>query len=150
MLTGARAAVVGLVLAGLGSSACGDRGVESEAPEQVAAGEAEVEVLDRSLASNLPPGTTFEMAQQGRQQFPVCGVCHGLDAAGTPLGPPLNDAEWIGISGELAEIEAVIRNGVAEPQEYPIPMPVLGGGAFTDEQIRALATYVYVVSRAAP
>ena len=141
------AAIVAGGIAALGTGACGDRG--DEAPEELVSAEDEVAALDPALASRLAPGTTLEMAEEGRRLFVVCAVCHGLDAAGTPLGPPLNDGEWTGISGELAEIEAVIRTGVAEPEEFPVPMPVMGGGDFTEEQVRALAAYVYALAHAA-
>lgn len=148
MLTRVRAAVVTLGIAALGAVACGDR-VEEEAGPLVSE-EEEVPALDPALASHLPPGADLAVAEEGRRLFVVCGVCHGLDAGGTELGPPLNDAEWIRISGELEEIEAVTRSGVADPEEYPIPMPVMGGGDFTPEQLRAVATYVHVISRGDP
>ena len=107
----------------------------------------QVEQFDPALARNLPPNVDQSVAQQGRDLFIVCATCHGLDARGTELGPPLRDQEWLHISGELEEIERVIREGVAEPEEYDIPMPPGGGGAFDDAQVRAIAAYVYALSR---
>ena len=143
-----RAVIAAIVAGGIAAGACGERGGE-EAEEMVSADD-EVAALDPALEGGLAPGTTLEMAEEGRRLFVVCAVCHGLDAAGTPLGPPLNDGEWTGISGELAEIESVIRTGVAEPEGFPVPMPAMGGGDFTDEQVRALAAYVYALGHATP
>jgi mono/diheme cytochrome c family protein len=98
----------------------------------------------------LPAGVTAEMVQQGQQLFgTVCVACHGQAGAGTQLGPALNDAEWINVTaGEIDEVVNVIRTGVAQPRQFPNPMPPMGGGNFTDEQLRALAAYVYSISHA--
>jgi len=95
----------------------------------------------------MPAGTDIEMARDGQRLFAVCAVCHGSDAAGTQLGPALNDSVWIHGSGSVEEIAAIIRSGIADPEEFEIPMPVMGAGDFNDEQIRALAAYVYALSR---
>lgn len=116
--------------------AASERDAETEAP-----------ALDRALAAHLPAGVRIEVAERGRELFPTCGVCHGMEGEGTQLGPPLRDADWIHISGTIEEIAGVARSGVPSPREYPIPMPVLGGGNFDDEDIRALATYVFLLSR---
>lgn len=147
-----RTAVIGtlvVALAALAAGACGDRTDEGGAEALVSA-EDEVEELDPALSEHLAAGTTFEMAEEGRRLYLVCAVCHGLDANGTALGSSLRDGEWTTTSGELAEIERVIREGVPEPEGYPVPMPVLGGGDFDAGQVRALAAYVYAVGHAAP
>ena len=107
----------------------------------------EVEAFDPTLARNLPPNVTPEAAQEGREQFLVCATCHGPDARGTQLGPALRDQEWIHIDGSFEQIQQVIRTGVPDPEEFPVPMPPGGGGAFTDEQLREVAAYVYALSR---
>ena len=132
-----------MVLGGL--VGCGDEpgwswGRESEPDTQ------EVTRTDSILTRNLPPNTSAEMLEEGRELYLVCAPCHGAEGVGTQLGPPLHDPEWIGISGDFEEIQRVIRDGVPAPQEYPIPMPRGGGGNFDDNQIRAISTYVYVMS----
>jgi mono/diheme cytochrome c family protein len=95
-------------------------------------------------ARALPAGSDPKMAARGRKLFAeTCTVCHGPDVKGTQLGPSLVDAEWLQGSGTVPEIEQAIRAGVPEPQEYPVPMPPLGGGTYTPEEVRALAVYVY-------
>jgi len=88
-----------------------------------------------------------DVLELGRDLYPVCSVCHGDDAGGTQLGPPLLGPDWINITGNLAEIEQIIRSGVPAPDEYPIPMPVLGGGSFDDQEIRALAAYIHAIGQ---
>ncbi|CAN5905593.1 hypothetical protein BH23GEM7_BH23GEM7_01450 [soil metagenome] len=100
-------------------------------------------------AGDLPQGVTMEMVNDGQQLFgTVCIACHGAAGAGGPVGPALNDQNWIHITGQFEEIVNIINVGVAQPREYPGAMPAQGGGNFTDEQIRAIAAYVYAISHA--
>jgi len=146
MLRRVLAALVPGALAVLAACAGGDE-EQRPPPDHL---EEQVVRLDSSLAARLPEGATLEMAEEGRRLFVVCAVCHGLDAGGTHFGSSLRDAEWNAISGELEEIEAVVRSGTGATEDYPIPMPVMGGGDFTEAQLRALATYVFVISRGEP
>ncbi len=104
--------------------------------------------VDPGVAGAMPAGTDLDMAREGQRLFAVCAVCHGSDAAGTQLGPALTDTTWIHGSGTVEEIAAIIRSGIDDPEEYPIPMPVMGAGDFNEEQIRALSAYVYALSQA--
>jgi mono/diheme cytochrome c family protein len=99
------------------------------------------------VAANLPPGVTQEMVDEGQRLYgTVCVACHGVGGTGAPIGPALNDQQWIHITGEFQEIVNITITGVMQPREYPAPMPARGGGQFTDEQIRAISAYVYVLS----
>ncbi len=100
-------------------------------------------------AGELPPGITLEMVSEGQQLYgTVCVACHGAAGTGSPVGPALNDQQWIHITGEYEEIVSITTSGVMQPRQYPSAMPPRGGGAFTDEQIRAIAAYVFAISRA--
>ena len=138
--------VAALALAAAPLAGC-ERGGEAEG-EGKAKGAAQVEPDDSALpqASGvaLPSGVTAAMVADGRKQFgTTCVVCHGPDARGTQLGPSLRDGEWLHVSGTYEEIATLIHTGVPEPKEHPVPMPPRGGGPFTEEQVRALAAYVY-------
>lgn len=137
--------VIVAAAAWLAAGGCDREGSETANADDVAAVAAPE--IDPALGVHLPPGTTIEMAEEGRKLFPTCGVCHGLEGEGTKLGPSFRDQDWIGIQGELDEIAGVIRAGVPSPREYPVPMPVMGGGDYDADQIRALAIYVYLLSR---
>lgn len=146
MLQRATASVVmGACLALAVLAGCRGEAASSEAATD-ARPDARVE-LDAQLARNLPEGTSVEEAERGRDLFLVCATCHGLDAGGTQLGPSLSDGEWRHGSGTVEEIEQIVRQGIPEPEDYPIPMPPGGGGTFDEEELRALAAYVYAVSR---
>lgn len=102
--------------------------------------------------SALPAGVTLAMVEQGRQLYAggPCVACHGPNAEGGPLAPNLTDDEWINVEGGSYEgIVEVITNGVPNPKEHPGLMPPKGGGTFTDDQVRALAAYVYMLSHRA-
>ena len=105
--------------------------------------------LDPALATHLPPGSTMEMAERGRDLFITCSVCHGPDANGTELGPSLRDSVWTNVSRAPDEIERVIREGIPVPKEMNIPMPPMGGGDFDATQLRELTAYVYAISHSA-
>jgi hypothetical protein len=63
------------------------------------------------------------------------------------VGRPLRGPDWIHISGELSEIARIVRSGVGRPVKYPIPMPMLGGTAFDDADVLAVAAYVHAFRR---
>lgn len=133
---------LGLVLLSVLSSACDvDEKAAADPPARAAA-------VDSAALARLPPGATLAMVVEGEQLFgTACIACHGPAAAGTQLAPSLRDSSWIDIDGSYAAIDSLIHAGVAEPKQYPVPMPPLGGGRFSDAQVRALAAYVFTLSR---
>jgi mono/diheme cytochrome c family protein len=127
-------------------------GCESAAPEEQNAVDRAAETVapvDAQVLASLPPGASVDQLEQGRQLFAVCTVCHGADAAGTQLGPSLRGPEWIRIEGSVEEIQQIVRDGVPSPARYPVPMPQGGGGDFDDQELRALATYVFALRQGA-
>ncbi len=102
-------------------------------------------------------GETVDQAlvQQGQQIFTstgICFTCHGQNAEGiSGLGPNLTDDQWLNIQQPVTveKIADLVRTGVPNPVESPAPMPPMGGAQLTDEQIQAVATYVYSLSHPA-
>ena len=94
----------------------------------------------------LAEGVTQEQFDQGAQLFSGqggCQACHGPNGTGSQLGPDLSDAEWLHVSGaDVQELAEVITSGVQNPQQYPAPMPPMGGASLTEAQVQALAAYV--------
>jgi mono/diheme cytochrome c family protein len=104
-----------------------------------------------ATAPTAPAGVDQAMVDEGFQLFgTVCVACHGAGAAGSPAAPALNDADWIHIGGSQDEIAALIQTGVPAPVQFPAPMPPMGGGQFTAEQVQALAAYVFAESQEGP
>jgi mono/diheme cytochrome c family protein len=126
-------------------SGCAEEPAQGEAVAEEVADS--IEAISPVALRELPAGFNADQVELGRQSYVVCSVCHGLDGLGTPLGPSLRDSTWIHIGGTAPEIEQIIRSGVPEPQEFPAPMPAMGGGSFTAEQIQALVAYVHALSQ---
>ncbi|HYJ80953.1 MAG TPA: cytochrome c [Longimicrobiaceae bacterium] len=116
-------------------------------PPALAPGALATTAPQKLVARNLPAGVTQAMVDEGQTLFATpCAGCHGPNAAGTPAAPALDDAEWLNISGAYPEIVTVINTGVTQPRQFAGQMPPKGGGAFSDEQVRSLAAYVYALS----
>lgn len=76
----------------------------------------------------------------------LCYACHGANAEGT-VGPNLTDAEWIHGDGSYDMIVATITAGVTkEKSKSGIPMPPKGGSTISDEDVKAVAAYVWSLS----
>ena len=76
----------------------------------------------------------------------LCYACHGTNAEGA-VGPNLTDAEWLHGDGSFDMIVATVTSGVpAEKAKKGIPMPPKGGSSITDDQVKAVAAYVYSLS----
>ena len=104
---------------------------------------------DSKSAAPAPAGITPELIAQGDKVFHGpgnCYACHGTNAQGA-VGPNLTDAEWLHSKGSFEEIVAQVTNGVPkEESKTGIPMPAKGGGSISDEDVKAVAAYVYSLS----
>lgn len=102
-------------------------------------------------ATPLPEGVTPDMVAQGRKLFQgagLCLACHGATAKGN-IGPDLTDATWLheqakGFDGLVALITAGIPLEDATTGQL---MPPRGGSAMNPKEIRAVAAYVWTLSR---
>lgn len=102
--------------------------------------------------AQLPDGVTQEMIAQGQKLFAgqgLCMACHGTDAKGIPnLGADLSDQEWIHSDGSYQGILKSIMDGVASDRSTTgTVMPPKGGSRISAEQLKAVAAYVWSISR---
>jgi mono/diheme cytochrome c family protein len=131
----------------LAFAACGGGEQQSEAAPEAAMPAAEAAAP--AAPAQLPAGVTAEMVAEGNTLFHsgqgICFTCHGQNGTGvTGLGPALNDAEWLHSDGSYDAIVAQIMKGVtATESKSGVAMPAKGGSAITDEQVKAVAAYVY-------
>lgn len=92
---------------------------------------------------------TPELIAQGDKVFHGpgnCYACHGANAQGA-VGPNLIDSEWIHSKGTFEEIVVQVTQGVPkEKSKSGIPMPAKGGGTISDDDVKAVAAYVYSLS----
>lgn len=100
----------------------------------------------------LPSGVTTEMITAGQRLFAgpgLCMACHGPEGRGMPnMAPDLGDAEWLHGDGSFAYLVRRILAGVpADSSTTGIAMPPRGGSRLTDEQVRAVAAYVWSLRR---
>ena len=65
---------------------------------------------------------------------------------GTPLAPDLTMKNWIWGDGSLQSITEIITNGVPNLKNFRQPMPPLGGAQLSQDQVKAVAAYVWAIS----
>ena len=81
---------------------------------------------------------------RGKAGGGTCFTCHQPNAKGIPgLAPDLTDKTWLHGDGSYAFIVQIIQKGVPKPKQAAAPMIPRGGTSLSDEQIRAVAAYVY-------
>jgi mono/diheme cytochrome c family protein len=100
-------------------------------------------------AQGLPEGVTQAMVDKGNEIFHkqgLCYACHGQDAKGL-VGPNLTDDVWLHSKGTFDEIVKQVATGVTKEQSKSgVPMPAKGGSSITDDEVKAVAAYVYSLS----
>jgi mono/diheme cytochrome c family protein len=102
-------------------------------------------------AQGLPAGVTQAMVDKGNEIYHkqgLCYACHGQDAKGL-VGPNLTDDVWLHSKGGYEELVAQIAKGVSkEESKSGVPMPAKGGAGISEEDVKAVAAYVYSLSHA--
>lgn len=138
-----------LVVLGLAACGGGDGGApatEEAAPE--AAQTAQPGAESAAVTMDLPEGVTPEMVAQGKTVFQgsgICYTCHMQDGSGGPLAPNLTDDQWLNVDGSYDAIVNLVMTGVPQPKEHPGIMLPKGGSAISDEDVRAVAAYVWTL-----
>lgn len=101
---------------------------------------------------SMPPGVTAAMIASGDSIFNTrsCKNCHLAGGVGGPRGPNLTDTLWIHIDGSYDSIVRLVTTGFTKAEQveksYQFSMNPRGGINLTDDQIRAVAAYVYSLS----
>lgn len=107
---------------------------------------------DALAIQQLPDGVTSKMVSEGGGLFrtnALCHACHGVNGKGVKnLGSDLTDDEWKHIDGSYTGIVTLVTRGItAEASSSGIPMPPRAGANLSDDQVRAVAAYVWTLSR---
>ena len=128
-----RVTSLALLLLG-GVSGAGALAAQQEAPPYPA------DVLDSMIAR----GQQIYVGGSG------CARCHGELGGGTSEGPDLTDDVWLRGSGRYEEILELVRHGISRRDaRTQKPMPIGGWEPLSDEAARAVAAYVWSISRQA-
>ena len=102
-------------------------------------------------AQGLPAGVTQAMVDKGNEIFHkqgLCYACHGQDAKGL-VGPNLTDDVWLHSKGSFEELVVQVAKGVTkEESKSGVPMPAKGGSSISDDDVKAVAAYVFSLSHA--
>jgi mono/diheme cytochrome c family protein len=97
-----------------------------------------------------PPGVTDSAIAWGRRLFhgsANCAACHGNDAQGTGDGPALTGALWLHGPGTYEWLVEQIKLGIPAHQTWTRkPMPMRGWTNMPDEDVRAVAAYVWSIT----
>ncbi len=105
-------------------------------------------------ASKLPASVTTAMVTLGDSIFNNgnCQRCHGKAGIGAANAPSFKGIKWQHGSGSYDDIVQTVIAGVPADQikdaTHKFPMQAKGGRTpLTDDQIKAVAAYVYTISR---
>jgi mono/diheme cytochrome c family protein len=107
----------------------------------------------RGAALTPPSGATKDQVALGDRVFHgeaangTCGGCHGSDGRGSPVGADLVEGKWLWSDGSFDGISKTISTGVAKPKTVGGAMPPNGGTSLEPDQLKAVAAYVYAISR---
>jgi mono/diheme cytochrome c family protein len=97
-----------------------------------------------------PAGVTDSSIAWGRQLFhgsANCAACHGVDARGTDEGPALTGALWLHGPGTYQWLVEQIKRGIPAHRTWTRkPMPMRGWSNMPDEDVRAVAAYVWSIT----
>jgi mono/diheme cytochrome c family protein len=107
--------------------------------------------LAAQQADSLPAGVTAATIADGKKIFAgpgLCAACHGPAAKGIQgLGANLTDSTWLHSDGSYEALVTQITGGVpAGKSSTGVPMPAKGGAPLSEEQVRAVAGYVWSLS----
>ena len=103
----------------------------------------------RPAAAQAPAGVTPAAIAKGDTIFHKsgnCYACHGANGEGA-VGPNLTDATWIHSDGSYDAIVKQITTGVPQNESKSgIVMPPKGGANISDDEVKAVAAYVWSLS----
>lgn len=136
----------------LALAACGGEGgaPAEEAQQPAAEPAAAAPEAAPAMDMELPEGVTPAMVAQGEGIFMgagICFTCHLQGGVGGPLAPNLTDDQWLNVDGSYEAIVNLVTTGVPEPKEHPGIMLPKGGSNISEEEVRAVAAYVWTLNK---
>ncbi|CAB3762211.1 c-type cytochrome [Paraburkholderia humisilvae] len=99
----------------------------------------------------VPRGSSAQQVALGARVFAgqvggaTCSGCHGSDGKGSGIGADLTAGTWLWSDGSLSGIQQTITNGVPHPKEHNGVMPPMGGVQLSQDDLKAVAAYVWAL-----
>jgi mono/diheme cytochrome c family protein len=98
-----------------------------------------------------PSGVTVEQVRLGFDLYHgkgACGTCHGELGVGAPDGPPLVVGQWKLGPGTMEWLAHMTRHaGWGATSRHGEPQPMRGPTVLDSAEVRAVASYVWSISR---
>jgi mono/diheme cytochrome c family protein len=106
--------------------------------------------IPTAVRAQLPDGISEAMVTEGETLYKglgLCFACHGPTGTGVPgAGVNLSDDEWLHSDGSFEGLIEQILDGVGpDISKSGVIMLPKGGSQVTDEQVRAIAAYVWTL-----
>ena len=106
--------------------------------------------VEAQAQDSLPPGVTPEVVTRGKSLYNgagLCMACHGPTAKGM-TGPDLTDSTLLHYDGSYEGLIKVVTTGIDDKASQTGQiMPAKGGSAMSDDEVKAVAAYVWTLRR---
>jgi mono/diheme cytochrome c family protein len=143
-----------LTIVALAAAGCGGYGSSGGSTAAGPAPAAAPAAVMTASGVRLPAGVSLQMVALGDSLFNTggCQRCHGQKGVGAKNAPSLVEGPWLHSKGTYEEIITTVTNGVAKEEfkdsARPFAMRARGGPMnLSDDQVKAVAAYVYSISR---
>jgi mono/diheme cytochrome c family protein len=100
-----------------------------------------------------PPGATAANIAEGAELFKTegCATCHGPEGKGLAgMTEDITDGEWkFAEGGTFEALVAVLKGGLGPDKTGGMPMPAASTRDLSDDQVTALAAFVWSLNQPA-
>ena len=142
------------LIAVMAIAACSSGSATTSSAPTPASAQSGATTTAKATSGGLPAGVTTALITQGDSLFHAasCVRCHGADAKGAQNGPSLMGPTFMHVNGTYEDFVRLIMSGVPadsiKDKAHRFAMRPKGGGQtpLTDDQVKAVAAYVYSLS----
>lgn len=143
-----------MLIATTAIAACSSGSATTSSAPTPASAQSGATTTAKATSGGLPAGVTTAMIAEGDSLFHAasCVRCHGADAKGAQNGPSLMGPTFMHVNGTYEDFVRLIMSGVPadsiKDKTHRFAMRPKGGGQtpLTDDQVKAVAAYVYTLS----
>lgn len=143
-----------MLIAAMAIAACSSGSATTSSAPTPASAQSGATTTAKATSGGLPAGVTTALITQGDSLFHAasCVRCHGADAKGAQNGPSLMGPTFMHVNGTYEDFVRLIMSGVPadsiKDKAHRFAMRPKGGGQtpLTDDQVKAVAAYVYSLS----